>query len=75
MLKLRWQCSALRGQGFRVLHAHDQDRKHVFYGSMEGEGHEVIVVAHPLTFNWFRHRIVFPGDAEWCEIFTQRSLV
>jgi 1,4-alpha-glucan branching enzyme len=75
MLKLRWQHPALRGQGFRMLHAHNQDRKPGFHGSMEGEGHEIIVVAHPLTFNWFRHRIGFPGDGEWCEIFTQQSLI
>lgn len=69
LLNLRRQHPALRGQGFRVVHAHDQDRVLAFHRWVEGEGHDVIVVAHLSTFNRFGYRIGFPGGGEWREIF------
>lgn len=69
LLNLRRQHPALRGQGFRVVHAHDQDRVLAFHRWVEGEGQDVIVVAHLSTFNRFGYRIGFPGGGEWREIF------
>ena len=36
---------------------------------VEGEGHDVLVIAHLATFNRFGYRIGFPGGGEWREIF------
>jgi 1,4-alpha-glucan branching enzyme len=69
LLDLRWQHPALRGRGFRVVHAHDENRVLAFHRWVEGEGRDVIVVAHLSTFNRFGYRIGFPGEGEWREVF------
>jgi 1,4-alpha-glucan branching enzyme len=66
---LRWHYPALRGQGFRVVHAHDQNRVLATHRWVEGEDHDVIVVVHLSTFNRFGYRIGFPSGGEWREIF------
>ena len=59
----------MRGQGFRVVHAHDQNRVLAFHRWVEGDGDDVIVVVHLSTFNRFDYRIGFPGGGEWREVF------
>ena len=51
------------------MHAHDQNRVLAFHRWVEGEGHDVMVVAHLATFNRFDYRIGFPGGGEWREVF------
>jgi 1,4-alpha-glucan branching enzyme len=69
LVGLRWQYSALRGQGFRVVHVHDQNRVLAYQRWVEGEGHDVLVVVHLSTFHRFGYRIGFPSGGEWREIF------
>jgi 1,4-alpha-glucan branching enzyme len=69
LLGLRWQYPALRGQGFRVVHAHDQNRVLAYQRWVEGEGHDVLVVVHLSTYNRFGYRVGFPSGGEWREIF------
>jgi 1,4-alpha-glucan branching enzyme len=69
LIRLRWRYPGLRGQGFRVVHVHDQNRVLAFHRWVEDEGHDVIVVVHLATFNRFGYRIGFPGSGEWREIF------
>jgi 1,4-alpha-glucan branching enzyme len=69
LLALRWQYPGLRGQGFRVVHAHDQNRVLAYQRWVEGEGHDVLVVVHLSTYHRFGYRIGFPGGGEWREIF------
>jgi 1,4-alpha-glucan branching enzyme len=69
LINLRWRYPGLRGQGFRIVHVHDQNRMLVFHRWVEGEGHDVIVVIHLATFNRFGYRIGFPGGRLWREIF------
>ncbi len=69
LIGLRWRCPGLRGQGFRVVHVHDQNRVLAFQRWVEGEGHDVLVVAHLSTSNKFEYRIGFPGAGEWREVF------
>jgi 1,4-alpha-glucan branching enzyme len=69
LVKLRWQQPALRAQGFRVVHAHDQNRVLAFHRWVEGEGRDVVVIAHLSSFNRFDYRIGFPDGGEWREIF------
>jgi 1,4-alpha-glucan branching enzyme len=69
LLALRWRCPGLRGQGFRAVHAHDENRVLAFHRWVEGQGQDVLVVAHLSTFNRFDYRIGFPGGGVWREAF------
>ena len=69
LIDLRRHTPALRGQGFRVVHVHDQNRVLAFQRWVEGEGHDVLVIAHLATFDRFGYRIGFPAGGEWREVF------
>jgi 1,4-alpha-glucan branching enzyme len=69
LVGLRWQYPALRGQGFRVVHVHDQNRVLAFHRWVEGEGRDVMVVVHRSTFTRVGYRIGFPSSGEWREVF------
>jgi 1,4-alpha-glucan branching enzyme len=69
LVALRWRYPGLRGQGFRIVHAHDENRVLAFHRWVEGEGHDVMVVVHLSTFNRFDYRIGFPDGGEWREVF------
>ena len=69
LIKLRWRYPGLRGQGFRIVHVHHQNRVLAFHRWVEAEGHDVIVVVHLGNFNRFDYRIGFPGGGDWREVF------
>lgn len=69
LINLRWRYPALRGQGFQVVHVHDQNRVLAFQRWVEGEGHDVLVIVHLSTFNKGEYRIGLPGGGEWREVF------
>ena len=69
LIQLRWRYPGLRGQGFRVVHAHDANRVLAFHRWIEGTGDDVIVVVHLAPFNRFDYRIGFPDGGEWREVF------
>jgi 1,4-alpha-glucan branching enzyme len=69
LVHLRWRHPGLRGQGFRVVDAHDQNRVLVFHRWVPGEGHDVLVVVHLAPFNRSGYRVGFPGGGEWREVF------
>ncbi|HEY2800886.1 MAG TPA: alpha amylase C-terminal domain-containing protein [Chthoniobacterales bacterium] len=69
LLALRWQEPALRGQGFRVVHVHDQNRVIAFQRWVEGQGRDVLVIVHLATFHRFDYRIGMPHGGSWREAF------
>jgi 1,4-alpha-glucan branching enzyme len=69
LIGLRWQLPALRGEGFRVVHAHDDNRVLSFHRWVPGEGHDVIVVVSLADFNRYDYRIGFPAGGSWRETF------
>jgi 1,4-alpha-glucan branching enzyme len=69
LIALRWRHPGLRGQGFRVVHVHDENRVLVFHRWVEGEGHDVFIIAHLSTFNRFGYRVGVPGSGVWREVF------
>jgi len=69
LVRLRWNYPGLRGQGFRVVHAHDQNRVLAFHRWVPGQGEDVIAVVHLATYDRYDYRIGFPGDGQWREIF------
>lgn len=69
LIRLRWEHPGLRGQGFRVVHIHDQNCVLAFHRWVEGEGRDVMVVVHLGNSNRFDYRIGFPGRGRWREVF------
>jgi 1,4-alpha-glucan branching enzyme len=69
LINLRWCHPGLRGQGFRIVHVHDEHRVLAFQRWVEGEGHDVLVIVHLATFHRFGYRIGFPAGGEWREVF------
>jgi 1,4-alpha-glucan branching enzyme len=69
LLDLRRHYPGLRGEGFRVVHAHDHNRVLAFHRWVVGEGHDVLVVAHLGNSHRSDYRIGFPGAGRWREIF------
>ena len=69
LLALRWQHPGLRGEGFRVVHVHDENRVLAFHRWVREEGFDVFVVLHLATFNRFGYRIGVPGAGVWREVF------
>jgi 1,4-alpha-glucan branching enzyme len=69
LIGLRWQYPGLRGQGFRVVHAQDDNRVLAFHRWVVGEGQDVMVVVHLSTYNRYNYRIGFPGAGQWREVF------
>lgn len=69
LLGVRWQQPALRGEGFRPVHVHDQNRVLAFHRWVPNEGHDAMVVVHLSTFNRFDYRIGFPSSGAWREVF------
>jgi 1,4-alpha-glucan branching enzyme len=68
-LGLRWQCPALRGEGFHVVHVHDQNRVLAFHRWVPNEGHDVIVVVSLANSHRYGYHIGFPGSGRWREAF------
>lgn len=69
LLACRRNSPGLSGQGFRVVHVHDQNRVLAFHRWVEGQGHDVMVVAHLAPFHRFGYRIGFPSVGDWREAF------
>lgn len=69
LLQLRQRLRALRGDGFRIVHAHDGNRVLAFHRWIEGEGGDAIVVAHLGNQTRDSYRIGFPAGGVWREVF------
>lgn len=69
LIHLRSSHPGLKGQGFRVVHAHNQNRTLAYHRWVEGAGHDMLVVAHLGNGHRFGYRIGFPGGGNWREVF------
>lgn len=69
LIRLRRRLPGLRSQGFRVVHAHDDNRVLAFHRWTVGEGHDVLVVVHLGNGHRLDYRIGFPGGGTWQEVF------
>ena len=69
LLACRRNSPGLRGQGFRVMHMHDQNRVLAFHRWVEGQSHDVMVIVHLAPFHRFGYRIGFPSGGNWREAF------
>lgn len=69
LIHLRRSHPGLQGQGFRLVHAHNQNRVLAFHRWVPGEGHDVLMVAHLGNTHRFGYQIGFPGGGVWREVF------
>jgi 1,4-alpha-glucan branching enzyme len=69
LINLRWNYPALRGQGFRIVHSHDQNRVLAFQRWVQGEGNDILVIVHLSPTPRKNYRIGFPAQGLWHEIF------
>jgi len=69
LLAVRRRSPGLRGEGFRVVHVHDQNRVLAFHRWVVGEGLDVLVVLHLANFTRVGYRVGFPGAGDWRETF------
>jgi len=69
LLALRKRCAGQRGQGFRVIHAHDQNRVLAFHRWVEYEGNDTVVVVNLAPWHQYAYRIGFPFSGRWNEAF------
>ncbi|MCF0072927.1 alpha amylase C-terminal domain-containing protein [Dyadobacter sp. CY261] len=67
-IALRHNHPALRGQGFRAIHSHDENRVLAWHRWTE-QGGDVIIVAHLATHAHYDYRVGFPKPGKWREIF------
>jgi 1,4-alpha-glucan branching enzyme len=69
LVQLRWRLPALRSEGFRIVHAHDENRVLAFHRWVPGEGKDVVVVVSLADLNRYNYRIGFPSPGRWTEAF------
>jgi 1,4-alpha-glucan branching enzyme len=69
LIGVRKSRPALRGEGCRTIHAHNQNRVLVFQRWVEGVGEDVVVVASLSETNWYNYQIGFPDGGRWAEVF------
>ena len=69
LIQLRWRQPALRSEGFRVIHVHDQNRVLAFQRWVPGSGNDVVVVINLANYNKYDYQIGFPRAGAWKEAF------
>jgi 1,4-alpha-glucan branching enzyme len=69
LIRLRWQRPALRSEGFRVTHVHDEDRVLVTHRWIDGVGEDVMVVVSLANHPRHGYRVGFPTGGRWAECF------
>ncbi|MFL5732783.1 MAG: alpha amylase C-terminal domain-containing protein [Chloroflexia bacterium] len=69
LIWLRRRLPGLRGGGLDVFHVHDDNRIIAFHRWVEGEGHDVVVVASLNESTFYGYELGFPGDGQWQEVF------
>jgi 1,4-alpha-glucan branching enzyme len=69
VIRLRHRLPALRADGFRVSHVHDDNRVIVFHRWIPGSGQDVIVIASFAESTYPNYRIGLPRAGRWEEAF------
>jgi 1,4-alpha-glucan branching enzyme len=69
LIKLRWEFPALRGEGYALIHVHDQNRVLAFQRWIPGRGDDVVVVLSLAEQTRYGYELGFPGPGRWREVF------
>jgi 1,4-alpha-glucan branching enzyme len=68
-VRLRNSQPGLRGEGLSVFYTHDVDRVIAFQRWVQGDGHDVVVVATLSESTWWGYCVGFPSAGQWVEVF------
>ena len=60
----------MRGETINIFHSHDGHQVIARRRWIEGEGHNVFVVASPSETTLCDYRVGFPGGGRWAEVFS-----
>ena len=69
LIALRRRLPGLRGEGLHVFHVHNDNRVIAFQRWVEGEGHDVVIVATFSESTHYNYQVGFPSDGKWFEVF------
>lgn len=69
LIRLRHGLPALRADGFRVSHVHDENRVIAFHRWIPGSGQDVVVIASLAEATHYNYRIGLPRPGRWAEAF------
>jgi 1,4-alpha-glucan branching enzyme len=69
LIRLRWRYPALRGEGYALIHTHDENRVLAFQRWVPGVGGDVVVVVSLANETKYGYEIGFPSPGHWLEVF------
>ena len=69
LIRLRHRLPALRADGFRVFHVHDDNRVIAFHRWIPGSGQDVVIVASLAESTHYNYRVGMPRPGRWEEAF------
>jgi len=69
LIALRRRCPALRGEAVHVFHVHNDNRVIAFHRWIEGQGHDVVIVASLNESTLWNYQLGFPLPGTWREGF------
>jgi 1,4-alpha-glucan branching enzyme len=69
LIGLRWRHAALRGEGYALIHVHDDNRVLAFQRWIPGAGDDVVVVLSLSNETRHGYEIGFPAAGRWREVF------
>ena len=69
LISFRKSQPGLRGEGFGIIHVHNDNRVLAFHRWVEGVGYDVVVVTSLREYNWYNYSIGFPRGGAWREVF------
>lgn len=69
LISLRRSYPALCGEGYSVIHVHNENRVLAFQRWVENIGNDVVVVCSLNDKTWYNYSIGFPDSGYWKEVF------
>ena len=69
LIRVRMNQSALRSSSIRIFHVHNANRVLAYHRWVEGQGHDIVVVASMNDQSLYNYSIGFPYGGRWAELF------
>jgi 1,4-alpha-glucan branching enzyme len=69
LIRVRMNQSALRSNSIRIFHVHNGNRVLGYHRWVEGQGHDIVVVASLNEQSLYNYSIGFPYGGRWAELF------
>ena len=69
LIALRWRYPALRGEGYALIHVHDDNRVLAFQRWIPNSGGDVVVAVSLANETKYGYEIGFPSGGRWREVF------